>query len=346
MPKPPPPRVSFRKPQAGRPLSEAAPIQAARGPRALPGALLLPLDQIVPDPDQPRRTFDAESLNDLSDSIARQGILQPLLVREDGYVDDGRVRYVIVAGERRWRAAQAAGLDAAPVVVRGTAADVDPVDTQELRVLQLIENLQRADLSPIEEARALHELQVARDLSVRHLAALVSRPTTYVQNRLALVALARDDDVAAAVESGRLTPSAAVEIQALPDPQRETVLGRVRTDPTYAPDVAALRRLKQPSPPATPVPNRNTPLAVDNVPSLGTALPPVAAVPNRNTLDAQPLATTTQAVDPHPLALVVGPLDAAAVDALLAYGEERSWSCAELARAIWELRSQGGRSAC
>ncbi len=328
--------------QAGKPAVAQAPIQAAHGPRVLPGALMLPLDQIVPDPDQPRRTFDAASLGELSDSIARQGILQPLLVREDGYVDDGRVRYVIVAGERRWRAAQIAGLDAAPVIVR-SSTDAGPVDAQELRVLQLIENLQRADLSAIEEARALHELQVARALSVRHLAALVSRPTTYVQNRLALVALARDDAVVAAVESGRLSPSAAVEIQALPDPQRETVLGRVRTDPTYAPDVAALRRLKQPSPPARPVPNRNTPLAVANVPPSEPGIPPISAVPNRNTSDAQPLATTvpirnTQAGTSHPLALLAGALDAAAVDALLAYGEEQAWSCAELARAVRELR--------
>ena len=324
--------------QAGKPAMAQAAIQATHGPRALPGALMLPLDQIVPDPEQPRRTFDPASLAELSDSIARQGILQPLLVREDGYVDNGRVRYVIVAGERRWRAAQAAGLDAAPVVVRGSADVSGPADAQELRVLQLIENLQRADLSPIEEARALHELQVARDLSVRHLAALVSHPTTYVQNRLALVALARDEAVASAVESGRVTPSAAVEIQALPQPQRDAVIGRVRTDPTYAPDVATLRRLKQQSS-APPVPNRNTPLVVDNMPPLGPSLPPISAVPIRNTPDVSaPEPRGPGAGAPNPLALVVGSLDTDAVDALLAYGEERAWSCAELARAVRELR--------
>jgi len=325
--------------QAGKPAVAQAPIQAAHGPRALPGALMLPLDQLVPDPDQPRRTFDAASLGELSDSIARQGILQPLLVREDGYVDDGRVRYVIVAGERRWRAAQAAGLDAAPVVVRGSADVSEPADAQELRVLQLIENLQRADLSAIEEARALHELQIARDLSVRHLAALVSRPTTYVQNRLALVALARDDAVAAAVESGRLTPSAAVEIQALPDSQRETVLGRVRADPTYAPDVAALRRLKQPAPPAPPVPNRNTSpvhtVATDSSPpSPLPSQPPVPAVPNRNT----PPAVVT-VVDR--LTTTVGTLDLAAVLGVVRFGVDEGWSCAQLAVALEAVGDDG-----
>ncbi len=324
--------------QAGKPVVVQAPIQAAHGPRVLPGALMLPLDQIVPDPDQPRRTFDAASLGELSDSIARQGILQPLLVREDGYVDDGRARYVIVAGERRWRAAQIAGRDAAPVIVRGST-DAGPADAQDLRVLQLIENLQRADLSAIEEARALHELQVTRDLSVRHLAALVSRPTTYVQNRLALVALARDDDVAAAVESGRLTPSAAVEIQALPDPQRETVLGRVRTDPTYAPDVAALRRLKQPSPPARPVPNRNTSpvhtVAADSLPpSPPPSQPPVPAVPNRNT----PPAVVT-VVDR--LTTTVGTLDLAAVLGVVRFGVDENWTCAQLAAALEAVGDDG-----
>ncbi len=325
-------------------MAQAA-IQAAHGPRALPGALMLPLDQIVPDPAQPRRTFDPASLAELSDSIARQGILQPLLVREDGYVDNGRVRYVIVAGERRWRAAQAAGLDAAPVIVRGSA-DVSPADTQELLVLQLIENLQRADLSAIEEARALHELQAARDLSVRHLAALVSRPTTYVQNRLALVALARDEAVVSAVESGRLTPSAAVEIQALPEPQREAVLGRVRTDSTYAPDVAALRRLKQP-PSTPPVPIRNTSFVVDAVPPAASSTPPLSAfpaVPNRNTLATNtPKLPKPSKVASDALNAVVQPLDADAVDALLAYGEQRAWSCSELARAVQDLRVQAGR---
>ncbi len=261
--------------QAGKPAVAQAPVQAAHGPRALPGALMLPLDQIVPDPDQPRRTFDDESLGELRDSIARQGILQPLLVREDGYVDDGRARYVIVAGERRWRAAQAAGLAIAPVVVRAPAA---ADDAQDLRVLQLIENLQRADLSDSEEARALQELKEARGLSVRALATLVSRPATYVQNRLALADLVRDEAVARAVESGRLTPSAVVEIQALPASQRGGVLDRVRTDATYAPDVAALRRLKQAPPASLPpaVPNRNT------RPSSPPVQPPV---PIRNTLD-------------------------------------------------------------
>jgi len=312
--------------QAGKPAVAQASVQAAHGPRALPNALVLPLDQLVPDPDQPRRMFDAASLDELRDSIAQQGILQPLLVREDGYVDDGRARYVIVAGERRWRAAQAAGLDAAPVVVRGPDA---ASDLQELRVLQLIENLQRADLSDLEEARALQELKGVRDLSVRDLAALVSRPATYVQNRLALAALARDEAVARAVEGGQLTPSAAVEIQALPEVKRENVLSRVRNDPTYAPDVAALRRLKQrrsAAPPSLPDPLPRR--AVDDLPPPEAPLPPMLAVPNRNTPDA----------DVH-YQRALGRVDGPALEVVLLHGIARGWSCQELLRAIQARRS-------
>lgn len=322
--------------QAGKPAVAQAPVQAARGPRVLPGALVLPLDQLVPDPDQPRRTFDDVSLGELRDSIAQQGILQPLLVREDGYVDDGRARYVIVAGERRWRAARAAGLSTAPVVVRDSDA---PSDAREVRVLQLIENLQRADLSDLEEAHALHELKRARDLSVRALAVLVSRPATYVQNRLALATLARDETVARAVESGRLTPSAAVEIQALPEVQRGDVLTRVRTDPTYAPDVAALRRLKQPPPVSpSPVPDHPSRPAADDAPPSGPSLPPVPAVPIRNTPGASgaPDAPDTDAHYQRALGSVDGP----ALEVVLLHGVERGWSCQELLQAIRERQGR------
>ena len=110
----------------------SAPTQTAN-----PSALMVPVDQLMPDPGQPRRHFDETALAALAESIKQQGMLQPLLVREDGALPDGRSRYVIIAGGRRHRAAQLAGLDAVPVVVHAETSGPD------LRILQLIENLQR-----------------------------------------------------------------------------------------------------------------------------------------------------------------------------------------------------------
>ena len=106
----------------------------------------LPLREIEPDPAQPRKTFDEETLAELAASISEHGLLQPIAVRPHG-VD----RYLIVAGERRWRACRMAGLTEAPVVVK------DVTDEQAME-LALVENLQREDLDPVEEALGIREL--------------------------------------------------------------------------------------------------------------------------------------------------------------------------------------------
>ena len=124
----------------------------------------LPLREIEPDPAQPRKTFDEETLAELAASISEHGLLQPIAVRPHG-VD----RYLIVAGERRWRACRMAGLTEAPVVVK------DVTDEQAME-LALVENLQREDLDPVEEALGIRELMTRCDLTQEQAARKLGKP--------------------------------------------------------------------------------------------------------------------------------------------------------------------------
>lgn len=136
----------------------------------------LALDAITPNPDQPRVDFNEEDLAELTDSISQVGVLQPLLVRPVG---DG---YQIIAGERRWHAARAAGLERVPV-------QVQIADDAGTLALALIENLQRADLNPIEEAHGFKRLLEATKMTQSELASKVSRSRSAVTNALRLLDL-------------------------------------------------------------------------------------------------------------------------------------------------------------
>lgn len=151
----------------------------------------LPLQKVEPNPNQPRRSFDEEELQALADSIAEHGILQPLAVRalEGGY-------YQIIAGERRWRAARMAGLDEVPVVVL-------EADDRTVMELALIENLQRQDLNPMEEAEGYRVLMEEYGLTQEQAAARVGKSRPAVTNALRLLAL--PDEVREMVESGTLS---------------------------------------------------------------------------------------------------------------------------------------------
>ena len=138
---------------------------------------VLPLHKIEPNPDQPRRDFDEEELEALADSISEHGIIQPLTVRE---LDSGY--YQIVAGERRWRAARLANLSEIPVVL----IDADDKTTMELA---LIENLQRQDLNPVEEAMGYHTLMADYGLTQEDTAARVGKSRPAVANALRLLSL-------------------------------------------------------------------------------------------------------------------------------------------------------------
>ena len=122
----------------------------------------LPLREIEPDPDQPRKTFDDETLAELASSIAEHGLIQPIAVRPK--VSGG---YLIVAGERRWRACRMAGLTEAPVVVK------DVTDEQAMEIA-LVENLQREDLDPVEEAMGIRELMTRCDLTQEQAAQMIA----------------------------------------------------------------------------------------------------------------------------------------------------------------------------
>ena len=138
---------------------------------------LLPIHKVEPNPDQPRRDFDEEELQALADSISTHGVVQPLTVRElpNGY-------YQIIAGERRWRAARLAGLDEIPAVL----IEADDRKTMELA---LIENLQRQDLNPVEEAMGYHSLMSDYGLTQEETASRVGKSRPAVANALRLLSL-------------------------------------------------------------------------------------------------------------------------------------------------------------
>jgi ParB family chromosome partitioning protein len=161
-------------------------------PRARSGLAEIPVGRLRANPEQPRRFFDEEALAELADSIARHGVLQPLLVS-----DDGAGGYVVIAGERRWRAATSAGLKAVPAVIR------ERLEARDELALALVENIQRRDLSPLEEARAFEHLRSEHGLSQADIAAAVGRNRSTVANALRLLRL--PEEIQALVESGRLS---------------------------------------------------------------------------------------------------------------------------------------------
>jgi len=213
--------------------------QATPAPPSVPAqvllstALLVPLDQLAPDPGQPRRHFDEEALAELARSIDQEGVLQPLLVYEDGALADGRARYVIVDGERRYRAALRVRSDA-PVIVQ------DGHDLTDVRIRQLIVNLQREDLDPLEEALALRQLMQLADLSLDGVAGRIGKPKAYVQRRTDLL---YDPRLASAVRDGRINASVAVELRRFPEEERQVYLERVAAGERL--EVAQLREEKR-----------------------------------------------------------------------------------------------------
>lgn len=177
---------------AAAPAPEQAAAAVARTPGLAPnlGALRVRVDDIVPNPDQPRRRFDPEALDALAESIRRHGLLQPLIVRR---TERG---HELIAGERRLRAARRAGLDEVPVVVR----DAEPPERLELA---LIENLQREELTPLEEAEAYRQLIEVYGLTQDDIARRVGKSRPAIANALRLLAL--PETVKAQLEGGELS---------------------------------------------------------------------------------------------------------------------------------------------
>jgi len=179
-------------------------LEVLIGGNPVPSELLeIPVDAIHPNPRQPRRRFEPEAASGLAESVRRQGVIQPLLVRPRGVGG-----YEIVAGERRWRAAREAGRKTVPAVVR-TADDRDTL------LLGLVENVAREQLTPIEEARAYAVLIDEFQLSLGEVAERVGRSKPSVSNRIRLLEL--PDDVLGMVERGQLTEGHARAVLAVPD---------------------------------------------------------------------------------------------------------------------------------
>ena len=158
----------------------SAPVTATDAPRGNE-ILLLDINLIERSPFQPRTEFDPEHLKELADSIKQRGVIQPLLVRSRRG-NDGATRYELIAGERRWRAAREAGLTALPVIVR-QASD------EEVLEMALIENLQREDLNPLEEAHAYEQLSARFGLTQEQIAVKVGKNRATVANAIRLLAL-------------------------------------------------------------------------------------------------------------------------------------------------------------
>lgn len=169
------------------------------------GSVTLPISEIEPNRDQPRKQFSQESLAELADSIREHGVLQPLLVRP---TPNGR--YQLVAGERRWRAARMAGETNVPVLIR-------EMTDREMMELALIENLQREDLNPIEEAMGYRQLMEVYNLTQEHVAQAVGKSRSSVANVLRLLHL--PDDVLSLVRDGSVSAGHARALLALEDPQ-------------------------------------------------------------------------------------------------------------------------------
>lgn len=159
------------------------------------GVETVDIDLIVPNPHQPRLRFDAEALSELADSIREHGVLQPVVVTQSAS-DLGPMTYQLIAGERRVQAARMAGVTRMPVVVREAAG-------RELLEIALVENLQRQDLNPLEEAQAFRGLSEEFGMTQEQIAARVGRSRAAVANTLRLLAL--EDDIRASLASGQIT---------------------------------------------------------------------------------------------------------------------------------------------
>jgi len=169
--------------EAGTPIAPATPQRD--------GLASIAVASIVPHPDQPRRHFDEDALDELAASIASRGVIQPVIVQP---LDNGG--YQLVAGERRWRAAQKAQLHEIPAIIRD-------LSDRDVMALALIENIQREDLNPVEEARAYNRLAEIEGLTQAEIAKLVEKSRSHVANLQRLLLL--PDSVLAFVERGQLS---------------------------------------------------------------------------------------------------------------------------------------------
>lgn len=173
------------------------------------------IHKIFPNPNQPRRTFDEQSLNELADSIKIHGVIQPLIVTKR---DE---KYMIIAGERRWRAAIKAGLQKVPVIVKDYSE-------QKISEISLIENLQREDLNPIEAARAIKRLMIEYNYTQDQVAERLGKSRPAIANTLRLLTL--DQQIIDMILDGRLTAGHARALLSLEDKDQQIKLANAAVE--------------------------------------------------------------------------------------------------------------------
>jgi ParB family chromosome partitioning protein len=240
-----------REQGSGLESEDAAVGEAEAMPREVTS---LPIELIERGRYQPRREFDPDSLRELADSIAAQGVIQPIVVRPVG-VD----RYEIIAGERRWRASQQAGLAEIPVVVRD-------VDEQSAIAIALIENIQRDDLNPLEEAGALQRLLTEFELTHQQVAEAVGKSRTTVTNLLRLLEL--NDDAKQFLQEGRLEMGHARALLGLRGPRQSEAAAQVVSRGLSVRETEKLVRRLQNQEQEQPAPTGSKPAQDPNIRSL------------------------------------------------------------------------------
>jgi len=206
--------------------TEASTVEKARPPRRLP------IEFLRANPRNPRQSFDDSELDNLVASVREKGIVQPILVRP---VPDSVNLFEIIAGERRWRAAQKAGLHDVPVVIH-------EVSDKEALELAIIENVQRADLNPVEEARGYQRLIDDHGYTQSAVADAIGKSRPHVANLLGLLRL--PDTVIGYLESGKLTAGHARALINVPDP--EAVARKIAEEGLSVRDAEALRQKESP----------------------------------------------------------------------------------------------------
>lgn len=213
------------------------------------GVTMLPIAKVEANVAQPRKQFDGEALDDLADSISTHGILQPITVRrlQSGY-------YQIISGERRWRAARQAGLSEVPVLII-------EADDRKVMELSLIENLQREDLNPMEEAAGFQKLMQDFQLTQEECAQRVGKSRPAIANALRLMAL--PESIQAMVEEGRISAGHARALLAVNQPEKQQALAEkiAEDDLSVRQTEQLVKKLNAPEEEAKPV--KKDPLSVD-----------------------------------------------------------------------------------
>jgi ParB family chromosome partitioning protein len=240
--------VADKKPALGKGLSALIPeatttTETARGP------VEVDIDRLEANAYQPRKNYDETKLDELARSIAASGVIQPIVVRRLALSTAGApARYQIIAGERRWRAAQKAGLHRVPVVVK----DLAQGDRRQQLEIALVENIQREDLNPIEEAHAFQRLADEFDLRQEDIAARVGKDRTTVANLLRLLKL--PEEVQAEVAGGALSMGHARAIVSLPaaEDQRRIARDVIARGLSVRETEAIVKRAAAPKPPDSP----------------------------------------------------------------------------------------------